>query len=240
MKTIDEIKILVKSKKGLCLSKAYVNNTSKLEFQCDKGHIFKSTYTKVSHGNWCPFCAKCARLTIKEMEELANKRDGKFLSLKYVNNRTKLVWQCKKGHIWRATPCNIKYNHWCPYCNDSKFETRCRDILEKFTHHPFPKSRPKWLYYKRGCLELDGYCKELGVAFEYNGIQHYKEQDFFHRNINIKEKLNFEETQRRDNFKKERCIDENVLLLEIPYTIKEAELEDYIKGKLDKIGGNTK
>ena len=38
--------------------------------------------------------------------------------------------------------------------------------------------RPDWLKYITGCnLELDYYCKELKLAFEYNGIQHYEPID---------------------------------------------------------------
>jgi len=44
------------------------------------------------------------KLTIKEMQEIAESRGGKCLSKEYVNNYTKLKWQCDEGHTWKATP----------------------------------------------------------------------------------------------------------------------------------------
>ena len=48
------------------------------------------------------------KLTIRQMQELAKSREGKCLSKKYINARTKLRWQCKKGHKLMATPDSIK------------------------------------------------------------------------------------------------------------------------------------
>ena len=38
------------------------------------------------------------KLTIEQMQALARKHRGKCFSKRYVNNRTKLRWQCAKGH----------------------------------------------------------------------------------------------------------------------------------------------
>ncbi len=57
------------------------------------------------------------RLTIKEMQQLANQRGGKCLAQVYVNNRTPLEWECARGHRWLARPGNIKMGDWCPYCS---------------------------------------------------------------------------------------------------------------------------
>jgi len=57
------------------------------------------------------------KLTIKEMQDIAESRDGKCLSEKYVNMRTKLTWECNKCHRWDTTPHSIKtLKTWCPYC----------------------------------------------------------------------------------------------------------------------------
>lgn len=55
--------------------------------------------------------------TIKEMREIAKSRNGKCLSIKYINRLTKLTWQCDKKHIWTSTPAVvIKDGCWCPIC----------------------------------------------------------------------------------------------------------------------------
>ncbi|MFH1788462.1 MAG: hypothetical protein ABH834_03685 [Candidatus Altiarchaeota archaeon] len=57
-----------------------------------------------------------AKLTIGDMQAIAKERGGKCLSKEYINNHTKLSWQCKKGHVWGAIPNSIKLGHWCPEC----------------------------------------------------------------------------------------------------------------------------
>ncbi len=54
------------------------------------------------------------------MQKIAESRGGKCFSKKYINNRTKLKWKCKEGHIWEATPSNIKRGQWCRVCSMKK------------------------------------------------------------------------------------------------------------------------
>lgn len=56
------------------------------------------------------------KLTIDEMHIIAKEREGKCISNTYVNTKTKLIWECAKGHQWEAQPSNIKSGKWCPYC----------------------------------------------------------------------------------------------------------------------------
>ena len=50
------------------------------------------------------------------MHALAQGKGGKCLSTTYVNARTKLEWECQKGHRWFAVPNSVKQGHWCPKC----------------------------------------------------------------------------------------------------------------------------
>lgn len=60
---------------------------------------------------------------IKEMRDLAITRGGRCLSKVYINARSKIKWECKRGHKWLATPGHIKNrNQWCPYCAKIKKE----------------------------------------------------------------------------------------------------------------------
>ena len=34
-----------------------------------------------------------------------------------MDNRTKLRWRCKVGHVWEATPVSIKTGNWCHECS---------------------------------------------------------------------------------------------------------------------------
>ena len=57
------------------------------------------------------------KVTIEDMQKVANSRGGKCLSEEYINSITKLLWECAEGHQWKATPNNIKNGTWCPYCS---------------------------------------------------------------------------------------------------------------------------
>ena len=41
---------------GKCLSEVYENSFGKLEFQCAKGHVWKTEAGIVKSGSWCPIC----------------------------------------------------------------------------------------------------------------------------------------------------------------------------------------
>jgi hypothetical protein len=117
-KSIDDAQRYAAERGGQCLSEHYVNGRTKLRWRCAKGHEWEAApATVTSRGTWCPVCAGKARLTIPEMQRLAAERGGTCLSTRYVNLATKLRWRCAKGHVWAATPNNIKHGaSWCPKC----------------------------------------------------------------------------------------------------------------------------
>ncbi len=111
-----------------------------------------------------------------------------------------------------------------------KREEKCRAILERLTGKSFVKVRPEWLKYpetKRN-LELDGYCRELGIGFEYHGAQHYH----FSPGWVHKTREDFYKQQKRDRWKKSKCHHLGIRLIEIPYNITDDEIESLIRKKL--------
>lgn len=222
---------IIKEREGKCLSK-YINSKTKVECECSNGHKFNIIPNHLLRGIWCPYCSGNNKKDILDMQKLANLKNGKCLSIIYKNNHTKIEWQCTKSHKWFATPTNINQGHWCPYCNQSIMEKFCRENFEILTNKKFKKVRPTWLIYNKQPLELDGFNEELLIAFEYNGIQHYKEIDFFHKSTNLKDKINFKEIKKHDKFKEEKCKEKGILLIIIPYTIKKKNLKNYIEERL--------
>jgi thiol-disulfide isomerase/thioredoxin len=114
-KTIEDMQKLASKKNGKCLSKKYINSDTKLQWKCEKGHIWMAVPFAIKAGGWCPYCRGRYK-TIKDMHELARKKNGKCLSRKYIKNSIKLKWQCENGHSWQATPGHIINGTWCPYC----------------------------------------------------------------------------------------------------------------------------
>jgi thiol-disulfide isomerase/thioredoxin len=118
--TIEDMQSIAEKRGGKCLSNKYFNVDAKLEWQCRKGHVWKTTPNSIKSGNWCPYCSRKAKHTIEEMYKIAEERGGKCLSIQYVNVFTKLKWRCGKGHVWEATPHHVSLGTWCPYCAREK------------------------------------------------------------------------------------------------------------------------
>ena len=116
---------------------------------------------------------------------------------------------------------------------DSKGEIECRRVLEKIFGKSFSKSRPDFLRNpvtgNSFNLELDCYCPELKLAVEYNGIQHYKYTPYFHKNKDA-----FTNQKYRDYIKKEKCLQNGILLIDVPYSVKIKDIENFLINKLKK------
>ena len=114
---LKEIQSIATSRGGKCLSKKYFNTRTKLQLVCEKGHRWESTTGNIRKGKWCSECAGLKKLTIEQMQAIAKSRGGKCLSKKYVDGKTKLLWECSDGHRWNAQPRHIKNTgSWCPEC----------------------------------------------------------------------------------------------------------------------------
>lgn len=147
--------------------------------------------------------------------DVKNKKDNnELLNTLVKNNNIKLKSQSKK---------RIPKKH----------ETRCRIIMENLFRAPFVSVRPDFLKYdKTGKnLELDVFNSDLMIALEYDGIHHRKFTEFFH-----KSEQDFIEQQERDQYKEERCKELGITLIRVPDTVKYNDLEEYIKGELDRRG----
>ena len=114
--TLADMQAISAARGGKCLSDRYVNSVTKMLWECSKGHRWEAPPIRIRQGGWCPYCAGKIRLTIDDMRAVAAERGGRCLSDKYVDNKTKLLWECKRGHRWKAQPNNVKHGQWCPYC----------------------------------------------------------------------------------------------------------------------------
>ena len=236
---IEQMQELATKFGGKCLSIIYVNTDSKLIWQCSEGHKWGARPDSIKQGQWCPISGRIKagnkrRGNIQQMGEIAEKRGGRCLSENYVSNLKLLTWKCANGHVWEASPGNIKSGTWCPFCGfQFVMENICREIFQTIFKKPFVKARPKWLVNKSGyIMEFDGYNQELALAFEYHGEQHFALSRRFHEDG--QETL----TQRQgdDATKRFLCKKNSVKLIEIPYTIQTKNLYEYIIKQCNKFG----
>lgn len=89
--------------------------------------------------------------------------------------------------------------------------------------------RPDWLINPETGrrLELDMYYSDSGmdIAVEYNGIQHIVYPNYFHPNTEDG-RSKFEAQQRRDQYKRYLCRQNNICLINVPYTCDTCDYRD--------------
>lgn len=139
---IEDLKDFAESKNGKCLSNKYNNSHTKYKWQCECGHIWESTWSNILHNNsWCSYCAGNLKKTLENCQKLAEKNNGKCLSKEYINNKTKMIWQCDNVHIWNATLNNILNGSWCPYCKGKHIDILdAQKLAEKIKEYVYHKN----------------------------------------------------------------------------------------------------
>ncbi len=227
---LNKAKNYAKSKGGQCLSNIYIGATEKMIWKCanPEHEPWESSYNKiVNTKHWCPECGKYSYMEKQKNKdglEIAKNyailNGGHCLSIEYKNNHTKLEWKChNENHkSWKSSYSTVvSSNSWCPECSkNSLSEKRTRLIFEKFFGKDFPSVKPTWNInpWTNKPLELDGYCKEFNVAFEYDGQHHFKITNY---NGSDKKKKDLTYQQFKDYQKQKNCIKQGVLLIKIKF-----------------------
>lgn len=103
-------------------------------------------------------------------------------------------------------------------------ERICRKLFEYIFDTDFPKTKPIWLINERdNRIEFDGYNEKLGIAFEYHGLQHYRQSQLFQKTEEI-----FLQRLDDDKCKEKMAKENNVKLIIIPYNVKYKNLQKYV------------
>jgi predicted Zn-ribbon and HTH transcriptional regulator len=229
---LRELQKLATKKGGCCLNEQYLGARTKHRWRCVQGHEWEAAPYSIRAGTWCIKCSGNDRLTLEDMRETARKMGGDCLSNHYTNSSQKLHWRCSEGHEWFAVGYHVRSGHWCPTCTAGNSERICNDIFEQMFGKPFPKVKPAWLLNARGKrMELDGHCKELRIAFEYHGVQHYQHIGHFHR-----EDHSLAQRKQDDALKEALCLRHGVRLIVIPYTVPAHEIPLFVAQHACRLG----
>lgn len=123
--TLDFCQELARKHGGKCLSTTYYNNSTKLEWECSRGHRWCAIVASINNtGTWCPFCSGRPPRDLQYCKDMAKKRGWICLSSEYKNARTKMPWRCGYGHIFDNSLDNLdNKKQGCPYCSNRTMHT---------------------------------------------------------------------------------------------------------------------
>lgn len=205
----------------------YINANTKVKIICPKHGIFHQQPNNHLFGQRCIKCmgdnVRLARKFTKEqwIEKFKQIYGDKYdysLVKEFKGSgsltKNKIIIICKKHGEFLQTPNSHLHKCECPYCNISKGE----DEVEKF----LIKNNINYIreYKFDNCINIktnkklpfDFYIPEHNIIIEYHGEQHYKKTGYFEKRAGGLEGLQY-----RDKTKKEFCLLNNIMYIEISY-----------------------
>ncbi len=226
----------------------YIDEKTSLHLRCEIcAHTWETTPYSVRgtpsnpDGTGCPKCnggieipddviIERARLFVERYHGKIINAERRFSSGK---KRYQLKVQCKENNhdsFWTDIQ-RLENGNWCIQCRTPGiFENAVRLLLEHLIGEPLTKARPSWLVNSDGNqMELDGYNQELGLAFEYQGEQHFYFVPFFHGS-----KTAFHKRLEDDKLKKELCKARGIALICPDYLLDPDGLESFLRCELRK------
>lgn len=222
-----------------------------LHYTCPKhGEIEQRYDVHVRQGCGCPQCVnysnhktaeqRCQEWIDKCIEKYGEGRyDYSRAHLTYVNNDSDVeIRCCIHNHWFKTTPDNNlrTVNGSCPICSlelrESEGEATIRRWLQKhdiqnfIQEYKLPNNDPTLpLQY----LSADFYLQygDKSIIIEYHGKQHYEDVPYFYEGRT----RSFEVQQHRDRYLRQYCADNQIRLIEIPFT-KFDHIDDILKVNL--------
>ena len=218
----------------------YVNNITKIEFKCLKegcGHTWKTTPNIIinkTHGkrpSRCPKCSNHIIITDDIIDQRLKNRPIKRIGT-FINGSTKSTFLClnpKCNNIWDTTPArlfNAKVG--CPKCCYLKSERMVENIIKDYVKYDYFEAHRKFYFNNKNYVP-DFYLEinNKKIIIEYNGQQHYMPVRFNGRSIE-KAITVYEKQVKRDNDLKKYCQENDIYILEIPYTLKKEKITEEI------------
>lgn len=199
----------------------YSGRHKKLIITCPVHGDFEQEAGSHLSGHGCP---KCSIDKIKEKQKLPQEQFIKisnqvhnnrydYSKTNYVNYRTKVEIMCPiHGSFWQRADAHLS-GQGCPKCNQSKGEKYIEDYLiaNNYKYLSQYEVAIDTSINPSGIAKVDFYLPEYNLFIEYNGKQHYIPVEYYGG------KFRFEQQQKRDEFIRNYCKNNNILLLEIRY-----------------------
>lgn len=247
---IEKAKNCIKVEKDYDYSQVdYKNSKTKIKIGCleiDHG-FFEVAPDCFLQGCGCPICGGTKLCNTEEFIKKAKNspkvnKEYDYSQVDYKNSKTKVKIGCLEGDhgFFEITPNSFMQGYGCAKCCQGFGEYFAKIVFEIIYKREFTKIKPSWIINPKTNqkLELDGYSYidylNIYLAFEYQGRQHQEVVKSFKM---TEEGLAYQKYL--DQIKRDRCKDNNVILIEIPqfnHKFKPEHLKDFIKQKSIELG----
>lgn len=231
----------------------YIDTDTRLKVICHEKDEFGDEHgefwvTPHSHiGMMKSGCPKCSGKFRKDTEyfiKQAKRVHGDkydYSNTHYVKALKDIEVICKEhGSFW-LTPNEHLMGQGCPLCKESHLEKEMRVFLDEKGINYTPQARFDWLRTNdtKKKMSLDYYIKDLNVAIECQGVQHFNAKRFWNNNKDKEEEV--KKIKKRDKLKKKLCEEHGIKVLyysnlgiKYPYEVfedKEKLLEEILKSE---------
>ena len=212
---------------------SYVIDTHKhYKLQCKEcGHIRTTTPRNIGRFLECGCKTGVKReRTPEEFIQEVNQYsvDGTYeLVGDYINQTTPVLLRHSCGFIWKTRPGEVIHGKSrCPKC--SRKRSRGEKLIENYLKESGIEFEVEKLLDNNSRQRFDFYLENFKykIAIEFNGEQHYKETNYFSTNL--------ETLQERDKRKAEYCLQNNIELVIIPYTLSDNEIYKILQNIINK------
>ncbi len=204
----------------------------KIWWKCENGHEWEAKINNRSQNKGCPYCSgrfaivgETDLLTVNpdlasewNYEKNGDLRPENFTS----KSGQKVWWKCEKGHEWKSAISDRGNGNGCPICSESHLEKTVRKYLDKYNYEFSEQVKFADLKSKKS-LSYDFGLYNNGILhtlIECQGIQHFEPVEFFGGMKQYRKQLE------HDKLKKQYCVDNDITLLEIPYTYTDEDIEE--------------
>ena len=209
----------------------YINSGTKVSIMCNEHGVFEQLPFNHINGQGCRKCgyessSNKTRLTNKQFIFKSQEIHGDIYDYsltKYHDSHTDVKIICPTHGLFEQNPHSHKRGSGCPKCFSSHGERIIRNLLSKRKIKFEEQKTFDWLKSKSK-LRCDFYLPKYKTVIEYNGIQHYKINDFFGG------KSSFLRGKERDKIKRKLLSKNNVKLIEVRFD--EKDIENYIFNQL--------
>lgn len=218
---LNELQLIAKNNKGTLLDTEWKGSKHKYCFENEFGDKFYISSGAIkTYGwpkNWDTYLKSNSqskntkvkgKYSLKNLHDIAIKNLGKCLESTFLGIDKPHLFEDEFGNHFYSSPRRVLKGFW-NLNRGLVTEPICRQVLEHLFQHKFPSTRKILtanLMNREKNLELDGYCIELKIAFEYQGYPSH--WDINHKKYPI--------VHDRDLLKKEWCEKLGIILIEIP------------------------